>query len=150
MSVVLEWGFHQLTRNHSLSNSRANTVFQIALTYVFVTARKWSLRRLCFNTCLSVILFMGGIPTCTADGIPACLAAGLGGGGIPACLAGFQAHTQGGGSWEVWPEGSPGPHPGGLQAHTWGVSRPTPGVSRPTPRGSTGTHPGGVSQHALT
>ena len=30
-------------------------------------------------------------------GIPACLAAGLqGGGGILACLAGFQAHTQGG------------------------------------------------------
>ena len=46
------------------------------------------------------------------------------GGGIPACLAHLQAHTQGG-SWGVWPGGgSPGPHPGGLHAHTWGVSRP--------------------------
>ena len=33
----------------------------------------------------------GGIPTCIADGIPACLVVG---GGIPACLAGLQAHTQ--------------------------------------------------------
>ena len=61
-----------------------------------------------FYTCVSV----------NWVGIPACLAAGLrgGGGGIPACLAGFQAHTKG----EV--EGSGG---GGLQAHTqggsWGV-----------------------------
>ena len=39
----------------------------------------------------------GAIPSCIAGGIPACLAAGLGG-GIPACLAGFQVHTQGGGS----------------------------------------------------
>ena len=31
---------------------------------------------------------------------------------------------------------SPGPHPGGFQAQTWGGSRPTPGgVFRPTPRG---------------
>ena len=49
----------------------------------------------------SVILFTGGvcaIPACIAGGVPACLAAGLRGGGkgIPACLAGFQAHTQGG------------------------------------------------------
>ena len=68
------------------------------------------------------------------------------------CLSwgGLQAHIQGG-IRGVWPGGisrptsrgevegsglggSPGPHLGGLQAHTWGVSRPTPG---------------GVSQHAL-
>ena len=50
---------------------------------------------------------------------------------------------------------SPGPHPGGLQAHTWGVSRPTPkGVSQhalrqtppPKPMATAvgGTHPTGM------
>ena len=34
-------------------------------------------------------------------------------------LGGSQAHTQGG-DWGVWPGGSPHPHLGGLQAHTWG------------------------------
>ena len=83
------------------------------------------LRRLCFYTSLSVILFTGGggggIPACIAGGIPGCLAGLQGGGGIPACLAGLQAHTQG------------------------GISRPTPreGVFRPTPRGVD------VSQHVL-
>ena len=89
------------------------------------TARKRILRRLCFYTCLSVILFGGG-----GGGIPACLAAGLWGGwGLYPQHAlqvsrptpkgkrggsgkgGLQAHTQGG-SWGVWP--------GGLQAHTLG------------------------------
>ena len=77
-----------------------------------------------FQKCVSRILFTG-----EGCGIPACIA-----GGIPACLVGLQAHTQGG-SWGVWPGGSPGPHPGGswgvwfggLQAHTWGVSRLTRG-----------------------
>ena len=41
-----------------------------------------------------------------------------------------------GGAGVSAPVGSPGPHLGGLQAHTWGVSRPTlGGVSRPTPGG---------------
>ena len=46
------------------------------LTPWIFTAHKRSLRRLCFYTCLSVILFTVGE-------------------GIPACLAGSQAHTQG-------------------------------------------------------
>ena len=80
------------------------------------TARKRSLRRLCFYRCVSV--HVGGvIPACIAGGIPACFAAGLQMGlcGIPAYLAGFQAHTQGG-SWRGsgWGGGgSPGPHPRG-------------------------------------
>ena len=55
-----------------------------------ITARKRSLGRLCFYTCLSVILFTGGggIPAYIAGGIPACLVAILWGRGrlcIPAC-----------------------------------------------------------------
>ena len=38
-------------------------------TYRFITARKRSLRRLCFYTCLSVILFTGGVSA--AGGVPA-------------------------------------------------------------------------------
>ena len=73
--------------------------------------------------------------------------------GIPACS--LQTDTQGG-SWGVWPGGSPGSHLGGswgsdlrcLQAHTLGgTPGPHPGGwkgSRPTPRGIPGTHPGGI------
>ena len=40
--------------------------------------------------------------------------------------------------------GSPGPHLGGLQAHTQGgCPGPYQGVSRPAPGGSPGPHPGG-------
>ena len=75
----------------------------------FVTARKRSLRRLCFTfVCHSVHGGGGGggIPEYIACGIRACLAGLRGwyasmpcrsqGGGMPACLAGLQAHTQGG------------------------------------------------------
>ena len=84
-----------------------------------------------------------------------------GGGGIPACLAGFQAYTQGG-SWGVWLGGSPGPHPGrspgpplgwvspgpspgGLQAHTQGTggARITPGGVCRYPRMHWGRPPDG-------
>ena len=91
------------------------------------TARKQSLRRLCFYMCLSVLSCL----SCLAGGIPGCLAGlqGMGGVCIPACLAGFQAHTQGG-AWGVWLGG-------GLQAHTQGEVEGSGlgGVSRPTPRG---------------
>ena len=107
----------------------------------FITARNEVGARSCFYMCLWSVNRWGG-------SIPACLVAGLQGGGIPACFAGLQAHTQEG-SWGVWPgegvsrptprgevEGSslggfpgphlgrsPGPHPGvGLQAHTLGES----------------------------
>ena len=69
---------------------------------VRITARKRSLQRLCFYTCLSVILFTGG-------------------GGSPG-----PQPMEGGGLLG----GSPGPHPGGdwgsgqRGLHTWGVSRP--------------------------
>ena len=100
----------------------------------------------------------GGIPACIVCGIPACLAAGLGGGVVSQHALQVSRPTPKGklrglarGVSRPTPKGevegsglggSPGPHLGGLLAHTWGVSSPTPrGVSRPTP--------GGVSQHAL-
>ena len=119
-----------------------------------ITARKRSLRRLCFYTCLSVhrggVVSQHALQVSRRVCIPACLA------GLQGCVSqhalqvsrptpkgelegsgqgGLQVHTQGG--------ASPGTHLGGLQAHTRGVSRPTPGgVSRPTPRGSPGPHGG--------
>ena len=99
---------------------------------MIITARKRSLQRLCFYTCLSLCPKGGGVVSKHAlhvvsqhalqqrDGIPACFAAR----GCPG------PHL-----------GCPGPHLGGLQAHTRGVSRPTP-------RGSPGPHLE-VSQHAL-
>ena len=82
--------------------------------FCVLTARKRSLRRLCFYTCLSVILFTGGR------------------GGIPACLVGLQVHTQRGVEGSGW--GVSRSTPGGklrnltrgsLQAQTqgggWGV-----------------------------
>ena len=122
------------------------------------TARKRSLRRLCFYTCLSV--HTGGwYPSmhCRSPGPhPGGKLRGLawGGGGSPGphlggklrglAWGGLQAHTC-----------------RGLQAHIWGVSRSTPGgISRPTPRGGFRPTPSGgllahtrgggwVSQHAL-
>ena len=61
-----------------------------------ITARKRSLRRLRFYTCLSV---HGGVTR----------------------------PTPGGGEIEGSGWGSPGPHSGGLQAHTW-VGCPGPGL----------------------
>ena len=74
----------------------------------FVTARKRSLRRLCFYTCLSVH-----------------------GGGVSRPIPRGKVEGSGWG-------GSPGPHGGEVEGSGWegGFSRPTPGgVSRPTPRG---------------
>ena len=73
-----------------------------------ITARKRSLQRLCFYTCLSV---HGGYPSMPCRWYPS-MPCRSPGGCIPACLAGFQAHTQGG-AWGVWPGGYPGPHPRG-------------------------------------
>ena len=42
----------------------------VFLCYFIFTARKRSLRRLCFYTCLSVILFTGGMSASVHDGIP--------------------------------------------------------------------------------
>ena len=51
-----------------------------------ITARKRNAKVMVLHTCVCP----------QGRGIPACLAAGVqGGGGTPACLAGFQAHTQG-------------------------------------------------------
>ena len=84
--------------------------------YWIITALKRSLRRSCFYTCLSVILFTVGVSRPTHRGE-------VGGFGW-----GVSRPTPGGGGWGVWLGGSPGPHPGG--------------VSRPTPRGSPGPHLG--------
>ena len=103
---------------HSQRDSYANSIL-LSLTFYsdhkpkFITARKHSLRMLCFYKCVSVHGEGGGIPACIA-------------GGIPACLVGFQTHTQGG-SWEDLARGA---HPKGEVEG--GLAR---GVSRPTPRG---------------
>ena len=119
------------------------------IAFYFVTARKRSLRRLCFYTCLSVhrrgvvsqhaLQVSSRVYPSMPCGFPGPhpggslrvwlggLQAHTGGGEVEESgLGGLQAHT-GGGSWGVWPGGSPGPHPGG----------------------SPGPHLGGVSQHAL-
>ena len=138
----------------------------------FVTARKRSLRRLCFYICLpfcpcgrggmvsqNTLQVVSQHALQVSGGWYPSMPCRSQGGGIPACLAGLQAHTQGG-SWRVWPGGGlTGPHPvGKLRGLAWG------GVSRLTPRGSPGPHPGespglhpgglhahtcGVSQYAL-
>ena len=92
----------------------------ILSTKFFITARKRSLRRLCFTrVCNSVHSGGGAIPACIAGGIPACLAAGLW--GVSQHALQVSRPTQGG-SWGGSGQGV--------------VSRPTPReVSRPTPRG---------------
>ena len=93
-------------------------ILHFVIVASIITARKRSLRRLCFYTCLSFLLFMGG------DGILACLA-----GGIPACLAGL------GGVYSSMPCRFPGPHPrgklrglagGSPDGHPGGVSQHAP------------------------
>ena len=85
-----------------------------------ITARKRSLRRLCFYTCLSVILFTRG--------------------------GGFSTPTPGGG-WGVWPGGSPGSHPGGGRlggSGHGGSPGPHPGGEvEGSGQGSPGPHPKG-------
>ena len=80
------------------------------------------MQRLCFYTCQSV---QGGwYPSMH------CRFLSTEGSGIPACIAGLQAHTRGGGgSWGVWPGGSPGAQLG--FGRSWGVW-PGGGVSSPT------------------
>ena len=106
------------------------------LTYF--TARKRSLERLCFYTCLSFCPQGWG---------------GVGGVGIPACIAGLQAHTRRGVVEGSGLGASPGPHKGGklrglawgggLQAHTQGGEVEGSGL------GGLQAHTQGVSQHAL-
>ena len=84
-----------------------------------ITARKRSLRRLCFYTCLSVILFTrgGGFSTPTPRGE----VEGSGQGVSPG------SHPGGGRLGGSGHGGSPGPHPGGeVEGSGQGVSRPTP------------------------
>ena len=115
---------------------------------IIFTSRKRSLRRLCFYTCLSVILFTVGrgwypsmhcrwypsIPCRSPRGVVSCHALQV---SRPTPKGNFRGLAWG---------GFPGPHPGGevegsglgvLQAHTQGRS---PG---PHPGGSPGPHPGG-------
>ena len=101
--------------------------------WLFVTACKRSLRRLCFYTCLPVILFTGGLypsmhykwyPNMPCrSGVVSQHTLQVGGGGIPACLAGrgwwypsMPCRSSGphlGGSCGVWPGGV-----SSFQAHT--------------------------------
>ena len=72
-----------------------------------VTARKRSLQRLYFYTCLSFCPGGWWYPSMHCRWFPSMPGRRSpgGGGGIPACLAGFQAHTQRGslrGSWGAW------------------------------------------------
>ena len=96
-------------------------VRKITPLYLVITARKRSLRRLCFYTCLSVILFKGGV---WSWGLVLGGAYSRGVGGIPACLAFLQAHSQGRSLGGLARGRSPGPHPRGKLKGIW--SRPTP------------------------
>ena len=110
----------------------------------FITARKRSLRRLCFYTCLSVILFTGGSRP-RPGGVWGVYAQTQGGswgawsGRVSrprprGRLGGVQAQTQGGG-WGVWLGGVYAQTEGEVGGSGRGVSRPTPGGSRSRPRG---------------
>ena len=117
------------------------------------TARKRSLRKLCFYTCLSVHRGCG-IPACLAGGIPASLIpcrswTGVGwlGGRVGYFLVSQHAlqvsrPTPGEGELDGSGWGVSRLTPGGLQAHTWRSPGPQPG-------GSPGPHPGGCIQHVL-
>ena len=127
----LHWSLPAVKRNISpfqcevtFSMSRVASSMELRVIYWFITVRKRNLGRLCFYTCLSVILFI-------RRGCP---------GPCPG-VEGVQAHAQGSAQ-------------GGVQAQAWkgvsrsrpeGGSRPRPreGVSRPMPRGLPG---GGVSR----
>ena len=102
-----------------------------------ITACKRSLWRLCFYTCVSVILFTGRVVSQHALQVSRPTPRGK----VEEDLArGSPGPHPRGKLRGIWPGGwSPGPHPrGGLQAHTQGE------VSRPTPEGrSRGPCPGG-------
>ena len=103
---------------------------------------------------MSVILFTDWVSQYALQVVSQHALQQVSGGGIPACLAGFQANTRGGGKLRgIWPGGSPGPHQGGLHAHTWRFSRPTPGgvaipacteADPPTATAAGGKHPTGM------
>ena len=136
----------------SVPQCRSNWWVLLHLSGHIITARKRSLQRLCFYTCLFV---HGGVvskhalqvsrptPRGEVDGsglrvsrpTPTGEVEGSGQGGLEAHIRGsLQAHTSGRlrvlASWD-------------LQAHTW---RGAPGSH---PGGSPGPHPRGVSRHAL-
>ena len=104
--------------------SGENTTLSIELPGIsnllnfFITARKRSLRRLCFYTCLSVILFTGG------EGSPGPhaerLLRGLAGGRVSRSTP--RGHVEGSG------RGSPGP--GGVSQHALRQTPPPPGSRR--------------------
>ena len=113
-----------------------------------IAARKRSLRRLCFYTCLSV-LKGGWYPSmpCRSPGGVSQHALQV---SRPTPKGELEGSGQGGLQTYTW--GVSSPHLEGLQAHTQGGS-PGPhlgGVSRPTPGRCLQAHTrGGVSQHAL-
>ena len=107
-----------------------------------ITARKRSLQRLCFYTCLSVILFTGGgclgpHPRGSLGGLVRGVSRPTPRGRLGVARPTPRGKVGGSGRGDPGPHlgGCPGPHLGG----GWGL---WPGGSRPTPRG-------GVSQHAL-
>ena len=98
----------------------------IFLVSFLITARKRSLRRSCFYTCLSFCPRGAGwypsMPCRSTDPHPGGRLRGLAWGGSPGPHPGGEAGGSSlggspgphpGGSWGVWPGGSPGPHLGG-------------------------------------
>ena len=99
-----------------------------------VTARKWSLRRLCFYTCLPVILFTGGVRGCgghawlqgacvvaggacvVVGGMHGCGGAYIVAGGMRGCRGGM--HGGGGHAWDTTKYGQSGggTHPTGMHS----------------------------------
>ena len=125
---------------------------------LIITARKRSLRRLCFYTCLSVILFGGewypSMPCRSPGPHPGGKLRGLAW-GVSRPTPGVELRGLAWGGLQAHPGGCVSrPTPEGPQAHTRGVSRPTPGGCIPactkadTPQTATavgGTHPTGMN-----
>ena len=74
-ALTTSWGLYEASRHLPKSHSgwirRDRKYYEHTTCTVFITACKRSLRRLCFNTCLSVILFTGGcLPQCMLGHTP--------------------------------------------------------------------------------
>ena len=113
-----------------------------------ITARKRSLRRLCFYTCLSVHRGGGWYPSMPCRSPGGCVsqhALQVSRGVYPSMPCRFRGpHPRGNLRGLARGVSRSTPREGLLQAHTWEVSRRTPGGS-PGPHlgGSPGPHPGG-------
>ena len=119
-SVYHHWTLHSASFPHPYQ--KADPMLNQQFEFFHFTAGNLSLQRLCFYTCLSVILFTGGRVSQHALQV----------------VSQHALQVSRGCVYPSIPCRFPGPHPrgGGLRGLARGIYRPTPrGVSRPTPRG---------------